>query len=428
MTDSDMEGTDGALLLTRPQVERHGDDYSLSWPDQVSIKVCRIYQHRDYNVDAEVEIFDYSEANPQLLQPIRTSLTKTFRGLLADLKEVSYREDWKHRLTQMAFYCLQQIRAGEPIIDLNEREAPDEPRETITDIAWEGMPTVLYGAGGVGKSILALAFANTVHNGMPIDGLQSIRGNALILDYETSWDETWRRSAHLLTGAGIEGGRKVYYRFCSAPLSQDIQSIKRQISELDISFVVVDSVGPACGGDPELAGPTIQYFTALRTMSSVDRPVTTISVAHVRKNESDSGGPYGSVYWTNFPRAVYHVKKIQRANANFVDVGLYHEKTNVGKILEPKSFRLTWSDGIRIESIRAEDTDLSVLGKLSDRAYGILRDGPGKLKDLAEELGVGERSLSSTLSNDPRFQSAVVNLNGVNGRAWQIKSDIDLLG
>jgi hypothetical protein len=419
--------------ITKPEVEKIGDDYNVTWYDgdtpSVRILVSRVHQHRDFHVDAEVEILDYTEPNPQLLHPIRTSLTKTFRGLLLELKDVSYREDWKHRLTQMAYYCLQGIRAGEPIIDLSTREAPAEPRQTITDIAWEGMPTVIYGPGGVGKSILALAFANAVHSGLPIADLEAIRGNALILDYETAWDETWRRSSAILAGAGLDRQRMVYYRFCTSPLAQDIQSLKRQIHDMDISFVVVDSVGPACGGDPELAASAISYFTALRALSSSERPVTTLSIAHVRKNDTESGGPFGSVYWTNLPRAVFEVKKGQRENTNFVEIGMYHTKTNVGKLLSPKGFRVTWSDGIRIESVDPKRSALlASQGKMGDRAYLALEDGPVKLPELSEMLGVAEKSLSSTLSLDSRFESVSVSLNGTQCKAWQIKADIDVLG
>jgi hypothetical protein len=425
--------TQEEIGITKPEVEKIGDDYNVTWFDgdtpTVRILVSRIHQHRDFHVDAEVEILDFTEPSPQLLHPIRTSLTKTFRGLLSELKEVSYRDDWKHRLTQMAYYCLQGIRMGEPIIDLATREAPSEPRQAITDIAWEGMPTVIYGPGGVGKSILALAFANAVHSGLPLAGLEAIRGNALILDYETAWDETWRRSSAILAGAGLGKDRMVYYRFCTSPLAQDMQSLKRQIAEKDISFVVVDSVGPACGGDPELAASAISYFTALRALSSVDRPVTTLSIAHVRKNDTESGGPFGSVYWTNLPRAVFEVKKGQRENTNFVEIGMYHTKTNVGKLLSPKGFRVTWSDGIRIESVDPKRSALlASQGKIGDRAYMALEDGPVKLPELAEMLGVGEKSLSSTLSLDSRFESASVSLNGTQAKAWQIKTDIDVLG
>jgi len=416
-----------------PEVEKIADDYKLTWyldeQPTVQILVSRIHEHRDYHVDAEVEILDYTEPNPQLLHPIRTSLTKTFRGLLTELKDVSYREDWKHRLTQMAYYCLKGVRAGEPIIDLATREAPAEPRQSITDVAWEGMPTVIYGPGGVGKSMIALALANAYHVGVPMSGLKALPGNALILDYETSWDETWRRSAGLLAGAGLSRDRMVSYRFCTRPLSQDIQSLKRTIAEKDISLVVIDSVGPAVGGDPELAAPTIQYFNALRAMSTVDKPVTTISVAHVRKNDTDGGGPFGSVYWTNLPRAVFEVKKGQVAESNYIEVGLYHKKTNVGKLLTPKGFRITWSDGIRIEPVDPHRSALlAAKGTMGDRAMIALEDGPVGVTSLAETLGVGEKSLSSTLSLDHRFESASVRENGTSAKAWKIKSDVNLYG
>ena len=51
-----------------------------------------------------------------------------------------------------------------------------------------------------------------------------------------------------------------------------------------------------------------------------------------------------------------------------------------------------------------------------------------QLPELAEMLGVGEKSLSSTLSLDSRFESSSVSLNGTQAKAWQIKSDVDLYG
>jgi hypothetical protein len=420
---------------TIPEINKIADDYDVTWYEgdnpTVQINVSNIRESSRGEVEAEVVIKDFTEQNPQLFHPMKTTLNKTFRSLLTELKENSYREDgfWKHKLTQMSALCLKEIRAGEPIIDLSTRQAPAEPRQAITDIAWEGMPTVIYGPGGVGKSMIALALANAYHSGVEVSGLSSLSGNALMLDYETSWDETWRRSSAILSGSGLSRDRMVFYRFCTRPLSQDIQSLKRTIAEKDISLVVIDSVGPAVGGDPELAAPTIQYFNALRAMSSVDRPVTTISVAHVRKNESESGGPFGSVYWTNLPRAVFEIKKGQRQDTNFIEVGMYHKKTNVGKLLSPKGFRITWHDGIRIESVDPmRSALLASQGKMGDRAYIALEDGPIQLSELADTLAVGEKSLSSTLSFDSRFESTTISFNGTSAKAWQIKKEIDVLG
>ena len=436
------------MFDSKPEITKLGDDYDLTWYDaddaetadsdgnygvSIVMKVRGFVTKSDGDVKAEVEVLDYSEPNPQLCHPIRITLNGPMQSLLSKLKKRSYRDEefWDHRLTQMSFHCLQGLREGEPVIDLSTREAPALPRQIITDIAWEGMPTVIYGSGGVGKSMLGLAFANAVHSGLPIAGLEAIRGNALILDYETSWDETWRRSSQILAGAGVGREKMVYYRFCTSPLSQDLPALKRQIAEKDISFVVVDSVAPACGGDPEMAASTIQYFNALRALSSVDKPITSISIAHVKKNSEAEGssGPFGSVYWTNLPRAVFNVYSGQRENTNFVDIGMVHTKTNVGKLLTKKGFRITWDGGVRIEAIDPNQSELlESRNSIGDRAYYILKTGARTRSELAEDLGVGEKSLSSTLSYDSRFESTTINSNGTQQKVWQIKEDIDVLG
>jgi len=66
----------------------------------------------------------------------------------------------------------------------------------------------------------------------------------------------------------------------------------------------------------------------------------------------------------------------QREDTNFIEVGMYHKKTNVGKLLTPKGFRITWNEGIRIESVDPmRSALLASQGKIGDRAYMALEEG-----------------------------------------------------
>ena len=53
--------------LTVPTVTKKGLAYTLNWEEGVEMKLERLYQHRDYHVDAEITVLDYSEINPLLV-------------------------------------------------------------------------------------------------------------------------------------------------------------------------------------------------------------------------------------------------------------------------------------------------------------------------------------------------------------------------
>ena len=81
--------------LTVPVLEALGASYIVRWDEGVEIRLDRIYEHSDYQVDAEITISDDEELSPHLLGPIRTSITKTWRSVIADLDGVSERGDWR---------------------------------------------------------------------------------------------------------------------------------------------------------------------------------------------------------------------------------------------------------------------------------------------------------------------------------------------
>ena len=60
--------------LTVPKLEVYGNTYIVRWSEGVKIRMERIYEHRDYHVDAEITIEDEAELAPHLMGPLRTSI------------------------------------------------------------------------------------------------------------------------------------------------------------------------------------------------------------------------------------------------------------------------------------------------------------------------------------------------------------------
>ena len=409
--------------LTVPVLEALGTTYIVRWDEGVEIRLDRIYEHRDYQVDAEVTISDDQELSPHLLGPIRTSITKTWRSVIADLDNVSERGDWRQRLTQASILVLERYRAGVPIVALGAMEPPEPIAEVLPGIVWEGLPTLVYGAGGIGKSQMALAFASALHTGTEVGGRQASQGNVLFLDWETSDRMTWHRNRGLLKARDIEPGDwpdpayplagrtgMVFYRFMSGPIWDSVEFLKAEVTRLGIRTVVIDSAGPACGGAPEAAAETLKFFDSLRDISDPAHPVQTIILAHVT-HEARKGGkssPFGSVFWINLPRNVFELAVSAGQRQNHSDYALHHRKSNTGSLRSPLGFRLTWSDG----GCTIDDLDIRQNSKLvatlplGERVgLAIGEHGALSTADLAELLDAPTRSLSATLSGDDRFIS-----------------------
>lgn len=414
--------------LTVPTLQVLGNSYVIRWQEGVTVRMDRIYEHRDYQVDAEVTITDTNELSPHLLGPMRTSITKTWRSIISDLDRISERDDWRQRLTQATILVLERYRSGTPVVALGSMEPPAATVQTLSGVVWEGMPTLLYGPGGIGKSIIALNFLSSIHTGVSAAGLEARQSNCLILDWETSERQTWWRNREILLARATEIGDwpdpealkqgrtgMVFYRFMAGPLINDVEYLKTQIHDLNIGTICIDSAGPACGGEPESAAATLKFFEALRMLSDHDRPLQSIIVAHVT-HESRRGGqssPFGSVYWLNIPRNVFELQSSQGQGSSHSDYALHHRKSNLGPLQSPLGFRLTWGQGCTIEELDIRKNSHLVAGLPYGERAQILIEENGALStdDLADLMDANKKTIAATLSRDHRFES-------VNGK-WE---------
>ena len=310
---------------------------------------------------------------------------------------------------------LDHWRQGEPVVNLGTVTPSPEPTYRLNPILLENEATLIYGDGGIGKSYVAAYFASQIDQGIKIGAFAPIQGKVLYLDYETNSQIAARRFQALAKGFGFGLDSGVLYRFCYQPLAMDISEIQKIVAEENIEFVVVDSAGPACGGDPESAASAINYFTALRSLRR-----TSLTIAH--RSKGGSVGPFGSVYWVNYPRATFELKKAQEVTGeSIMDVAMIHRKVNEGRMLEPMAFRFTFRTGTITV---AEEPIGDVPGFVSELPLGqqlriVLEEhGPRTAKELADitELNLG--SVQVTLSRDRNFER-------VGNNRWHVTQTIN---
>jgi hypothetical protein len=215
----------------------------------------------------------------------------------------------------------------------------------------------------------------------------------LYLDYESEASDLINRANRLRRGHFKFASSEPCYRRCHIPLVDDLPALQCHIAEKNIKFVVIDSLAAACGAELERAETAIRFFSALRSLR-----VASLILAHVAKN-SEEKSIYGSVFFSNFSRSVWELKKVQEAGDRNIRVGLYHRKSNLSLLERPIGLKLTFSDAVHIEPL-----DLTAVPDLvgalpaKERIQAVLKGGLKTAKEVAEETGIGLATVKARLS------------------------------
>lgn len=366
--------------MTRPSLQVNSGVYLLTWEeDQVAIRIDRLRNHAD-SLSGEITVKTLLPGTAPHLHQARLNLTSTSarRTLAKHLEERLSEPDWGAIIEEACVLVLEKQREGEPVVNLQDVAPRTGPRYRLAPLLLEGHPNYVFGDGGTGKSLLAGFFGVVVSSGCQCCGLISMPGRVLYLDYETSAEEMHERIAAIEEGLGDPGCSRILYRFCVQPLANDIEEVQRIVSENEIEFVVVDSAGPALGGekgDPK--DPVIEYFRALRSLR-----ICSLTIDHITKGEGGRKLPYGSIYKFNLARNVFELRKAQEAGEDEMYIGFYHRKANFGKLLSPMGFRLS-------------------LREAADGGLATITFEPAKVRDvpeLAEGMGARQRILDFLLA------------------------------
>jgi hypothetical protein len=384
-----------------PEQTVTGGVYSYTWEmEQVQITVQRLREDSRHTPSADIRIRAKPEGH---IHFTRINLLSTqARNQVARhcAGRCTRSRDWDAVIEQTCVMTLDHWRQGEPVIDLGTVKPSPEPSYRLKPFLLENEATLIYGDGGIGKSYVAGYLASQIDQGVKLGAFEPIQGKVLYLDFETNKEIAARRFQALARGFGFGADSSVLYRFCFQPLAADITEIQKIVAESNIDCVVVDSAGPACGGDPESAASAINYFTALRSLRR-----TSLTIAH--RSKSNSVGPFGSVYWVNYPRATYELKKAQETGENTMHVAMIHKKVNEGQLQQPVAFRFTFHKGAvtvaeeAIEDVPEFSSELPVADQL---AMALTNSGPASAKELAEATELNLGSVQVTLSRENRFR------------------------
>ena len=396
--------------------------------------VSRLHSHTDGRLTCNIIVTTSDpDCKPHLLQ---TAFNLTAHRSRSELKKILHERyskpvDWDSILESMCVQSMQQFEAGEPVVELFiDSEAESKPPEfLIYPLVPKYKPTIFFGDGSCYKSSLSRLFSVLLTLPLVDNDLKlRVSPNServLLLDWEADEDEAKSQLLSILKGLHLGIGLGVNYRSCHLPLAQDIEAVAARIDEAKATVLVIDSLGPAAGGELNSSLSSVGFYNALRSLRAADgKPLTTIIVAHNAKNPMEKRKTtYGSTFFTNLARYIWEVTKVQETGSDDADICLYHRKTNITKLFKPLSFHIHHNS----EGMSFTRQDASAIGEfaknlsLPDRILAVLKEGNFSAAIIKEEIELEEKE-------EGAFRKALYRLCGNGGKKLIIHLADDTYG
>lgn len=388
--------------MSQAQCVRSLDGFVFTWPDlPFEVSLSRI-RESSRGTSSELQVkYVNGTGKP------KTLTHQTFNLLTSKTKlanELNGRQEgpWLSMLEQVCVLALRHLRQGEPIESLMPTTEDHPAWFVLNPILYDKNPTVLYGPGDSLKSYFALYCGLLLSSGVcgPKLAVAPEPWKVLFLDWEMSVQDVRGRVKMLQAGDSRLVGVPDYRR-CFQPLADDLNELKKIVSDGQYDVLLIDSLAMAAGGQElERADSAIRFNAALRTLNC-----TSLIIGHTPKPQEDQKerSLYGSVFFHNLCRVSWECRREGET------IGLYQKKNNLGPKHDPLGFQLEMSQDVCVihEANLADDPVLSNGLPLQERLALALREQPGQtVKELALVLGEKAASVKAKLyAYKKRFNS-----------------------
>jgi hypothetical protein len=267
----------------------------------------------------------------------------------------------------------------------------------------EGAITILYGAGGQGKSYVALSIATAICLGEPFAGRTTRRGKVLYLDAEMDQDEFARRAYRVARGFGLERPTEGlhYYRLIRPLGSETVQhEIKEMVDLNDINLVVLDSLTVA-----SFSSDTKDAKDVLAVLKALEAVGTVLAIDHVAKPQGGPiptpNSPYGSVFKGNIARSVIQVSKGKSPDT----IVLEPQKANFSGLSERTFLKVEFAERHVRYALSEPEECIADLSTPEQIICELSRHSEGRTPaELAEDLTINKKTVSNHLTGLKRLQ------------------------
>jgi hypothetical protein len=307
-------------------------------------------------------------------------------------------------------------------------EVPGPRRYLLKDLVLAAYVTLLYGDGGVAKSLLALALAVAIAGdskkwlGREVESFP-----VLFMDFELDTEEQARRVYQLCRGQGLDTPPEnlLYMSALGHPAREAFTAALEACKEHAVGLMVVDSLGPALQGDAEAARDVIGFFQKSIEPFRVEG-IAILIIDHQSRLQAgqsyQSKGAFGSVFKTNLARSVIQAQATERGEGTLT-VRLRQKKHNFGPLAEPFGVKLSFTEqAVSLEAIELDASELAEEATLNatDRVKLALENGPAYPWEIAEHTGLAVKTVKNVLTG-LRKKGVVEPTGEVESRTEQVR-------
>jgi len=402
-----------------PVVQEVLGGYRMHWVEGAEecliVEVKHIQGDSHGGMNGEVTIWhDFTMQDKPTLSGVRVNLLSEQRrtAVAKRLTAIKPELPWDAVIEQVCHEVIVRYRAGDPGEMIEPVDDADMvvPQYLLNPLILQGVPNVIYGDKGTSKTTIALLAAGCMFGPWEANpfgfGTNGGHHATALLDYESSRDLTLFSAQRLRRGTSIPYF-DLAYRHCKVPLADDVEQIGQFLDKRGVDFVIVDSMGAACGGDLFKPEPALRFFEALRALNK-----TWLIIAQNSKGEEGKKTIFGTTFFTYYSRNIFEVKKFGDFDEKVESyVALIHTEANYSGKHDPMGFHLQFTgNSIKVESTHVTMGQLMEKAQTQQKLISILREANTDmaLHDLAIATGSKEAALSVML-NKLKGKGQVVN-------------------
>jgi AAA domain len=291
-------------------------------------------------------------------------------------------------------------------VRFSDIEVPGPRRYLLKDLVLAAYVTLLYGDGGVAKSLLALALAVAVSGGSgQWLGRKVEYCPVLYVDFELDPEEQARRVHQLCRGKGLSAppDNLLYMSALGHTAKEAFTAALNACKEHGVGLMVVDSLGPALQGDAEAARDVIGFFQYSIEPFRAEG-IAVLIIDHQSRLQAGQSyqqkGAFGSVFKANLARSVIQAQATERGEGTLT-VRLRQKKHNFGPLAEPFGVKLSFSEeAVSLDAVELDASELAEEATLNaaDRVKLALGNGPAYPWEIAEYTGLALKTVKNALS------------------------------
>jgi len=273
---------------------------------------------------------------------------------LLDEKTSDYKQYyWGSLVDKAKDAIIDTYREGEPAEVMDDLDAFEPRIYDIRPMFVKGVANLMWAPGGSAKSYFALLSCVMIDKGLDLMGLRARKGVALYLDWEETNDVFRQRLKAVHEGLGLSPDSGIVYKKMTGSLANNIETVSQIVAKHNVTYMVVDSVGAALGGNGVDQQVVEDYFAAGNLLG-----ITWVSIDHANRAGETTGNYqiHGSAFKYARARQVYEFKKVQEHDSGAIEIMIHHRKANDSAIKSPRGYKIAF-DSERYYIAEADDYD-----------------------------------------------------------------------